>query len=357
MLQAGASLFEEAIRLALDRNDPQAAFAYAERSRGGIGAADDLVRRLRGSGTAVLELVVLAEEIVAFCVTADGLAVARHRSDRDALAAADETELYDALIRPSESALARARQLVIVPDPRLAQVAFAALYEKTAGRHLIERMPVSLAASAFSLRRDDAADAPRSVLAVALPSGNGVAALPESEDELAEVVRRYGRAVSLPPARATFGALLAAAGGAEVVHISGHTERQPGRGDAALLFAQDERISWKKIAASHFGSPSVVVLSACETLRTPSDMSQQRALSLGGAFLAAGAGAVIGTLTPIADSDARALFGAVHRELAAGAGAAEAVRRAQLQALATDPTRRRGGWRAITVITNRITMQ
>ena len=35
VLQAGALLFEEAIRLALDRNDPQAAFAYAERSRGG----------------------------------------------------------------------------------------------------------------------------------------------------------------------------------------------------------------------------------------------------------------------------------------------------------------------------------
>ena len=93
----------------------------------------------------MLELVVLAEEIVAFCVTADGLAVARHQSDRDALAAVflNETELYDALIRPSEGALARARQLVVVPDPRLAQVAFAALYEKTAGRHLIERMPVS----------------------------------------------------------------------------------------------------------------------------------------------------------------------------------------------------------------------
>lgn len=355
VLDAAAALFEEAIRLALDRGDESGAFVYAERSRGGAGNVNELTARLNGSGAAVLELVALRDELIAFCVTGAGLTVARHRVERVRLESAGETALYDALIRPSETALAQARQLVIVPDPHLAHVAFAALYDRDTRRHLIERMPVSLATNAFSLRRETNASAPRSVVAIALPSGDDVAALPESDAELVEVTAMYERATALRPQRATFGALTAAMDAAEVVHIAGHTERQPGRGDAALLFANGERVSWKRISASRLGKPSLVVLAACETLRAPADPARQRALSLGGAFLAAGAGAVIGTLTPVADADARALFGAVHRELAAGVGAAEAVRRAQRAAIAADPARRSGGWRAITLITNRIT--
>ena len=355
VLDAATALFEEAIRLALDRGNESGAFAYAERSRGSTGNVNELTARLSGSGAAVLELVALPDELVAFCVTDAGLAVSRHRIERARLDSADETALYDAVIRPSEGALAQARHLVIVADPRLAHVAFAALYDRNTRRHLIERMPVSLAANAFSLRRETNVTAPRSVVAIGLPSGDDVAALPESDAELVEVTSLYERASAVPPQRATFAALSGAMSGAEVVHIAGHTERQPGRGDAALLFANDERVSWKRISTSRLGKPSLVVLAACETLRSPADPAQQRALSLGGAFLAAGAGAVIGTLTPVADADARALFGAVHRELAAGVGAAESVRRAQRAAIAADPSRRSGGWRAITLITNRIT--
>lgn len=351
VLDAATALFEEAIRLALDRGDERGAFAYAERSRGSHGNLDELTARLRGSGAAVLELVALPDELLAFCVTDAGLGVTRHRIDRARLGTADETALYDAVIRPSERALAQARHLVVIPDPQLVHVPFAALYDRTTRRHLVERMPVSVAPNAFSLRRDPHTSAPRSVVAIALPSGDDVAALPESDAELVEVTSLYERAVSLPPARATFGALAGAMSGAEVVHIAGHTERQPGRGDAALLFANDERVSWKRISTSRLGARSLVVLAACETLRSP-EGSTQRALSLGGAFLAAGADAVIGTLTPVADADARTLFGAVHRELAAGVGAAEAVRRAQLAALAADPARRSGGWRAITLLTS-----
>ncbi|HEY6140323.1 MAG TPA: CHAT domain-containing protein, partial [Thermoanaerobaculia bacterium] len=68
------------------------------------------------------------------------------------------------------------------------------------------------------------------------------------------------------------------------------------------------------------------------------------------AFLAAGARYVVGTLTPIGDADARALFREIHRQLAAGVEPAEAVRRAQLAEIAAH----RDGWRAVGVMTNAI---
>ena len=79
--------------------------------------------------------------------------------------------------------------------------------------------------------------------------------------------------------------------------------------------------------------------------------AQAFALSLGDAFLAAGAGDVIGTLDVIADDDAYDLFLAIHRQLAAGARADEAVRTAQLQAMTS------GGnahWQAVAVLTRHI---
>ena len=97
----------------------------------------------------------------------------------------------------------------------------------------------------------------------------------------------------------------------------------------------------------------MVILAACETLRHP-DARRTHALSLGGSILAAGAGEVIGTLRPIADRDAAEIFRDVHRGLAAGMDAADALRRAQLDALASEvATGRSSPWRAVAVLTRR----
>jgi len=56
------NLFDDAIRLALERGDEQGAFALAERSRGGSIGASELQRRLSGSGKVVLEIVALHDE-------------------------------------------------------------------------------------------------------------------------------------------------------------------------------------------------------------------------------------------------------------------------------------------------------
>jgi hypothetical protein len=329
----GAALFEDAVRLHLDRGDAVGAFAYAERSRAQLGATiasvAELHRRLAGSGTAVVESFVLGDDVVTFAIDGRDFVAARHP-----LPDASDTALYDALIRPCESVVARARRLVVVPDPRFADVAYAALSDGT--RPLVERMPVAIAPSASALLRPPRS-VPHSVVAMNLTSN-----LPESAAEVADVARLYraGNVVA-----ASLDTLRNAR--ADVLHIAGHTARDDSD-DAALLFPDGQRAAWNTIAAMplHAG---VVTLSACETLRDPAQ-SASRALSLGTGFLAAGAHDVVGTLVPIADRDARAIFREVHRQLAAGVEPSEAVRRAQIE------ERNAGGsaWRALAVATTRI---
>lgn len=378
VVDAVESLLQETMRLHLQRGDIAGAFACAERSRAHFSPEGDLPipmselqRRLAGTGAAVLQLFLLPDEIVAVSVSENDRSMARQPATERHLARLAERALdadreaagalYDLLIRPSEGTLAGARHLIVVAGPPLELIPFAALYDSAARQYLVESLSVAVAPSASSLRVSRGVEGQRSVIALALPAGevDGAAALPETAAEVADLGRLYRESIEISGAQATFAALLDATGRADVVHIASHTERQGGAGDAALVFAGERngrgrRVSWSEIAAGRLRPASVVTLAACETLRRP-PLRQTRALSLAGGFLAAGAGDVVGTLTPIADADARAIFRDIHGHLAASLGPAEAVQRAQLSALASESTgRRRTAWRAVAVLTSSI---
>ena len=368
ILDAGVALGQEAIRLRLDLRDAAGAFREIERRNLRLDAAaeapvtlDVLQRRLAGSATTVLMLTMLPDEAVAMTVTATSVATARVPLDEQTLdarirgAAAGRREdaeaLYDALVRPSEAALAGAQRLIVVADPLLREVAYAALYDRVARRYLVEAVSVAVAESASSLRAEPPAT-PRRAVAVALPSGE-LEMLPDTRRELDGVAALYPEARSLQADAATLAAFARASSHSPVVHVAGHTSRERGANEPALRFGQ-RQATWRDIAAMHFDSGAVVILSACETLASP-DVRHTRALSLGGGALAAGAADVIGTLTPIGDRDAAELFLDIHRGLASGLGAASALRRAQLHALASETaTGRRAPWRAVALLTRRI---
>ncbi|MEA2489803.1 MAG: hypothetical protein QOH21_1595, partial [Acidobacteriota bacterium] len=351
---AGDALFEDAIALALDRGATNEAFAYAERARGGAVGAAELVGRLAGSGVVVLEAIALPEEVIVFTVDGERVDVHRTKIAREVVAALVQsnaaTRLYDLLVRPSEVVLARNREVVVIADPLLAGIPFAALYDGVRKRYVIESTAVARAERASVLRADRMA-APRQVLAVSLPTGDdvGLDALPDGLAEARELQGLYPRVTELTAERATFPATVALARQSEVVHISGHTERQPGNGDAALVFA-DGPVTWSAVASAALPDVQVVVLAACETLRAPAGRDA-RTLSLGAGFLAAGARDVVGTLTPIADVDARMLFHDFHQHLAAGLAPVDALRQAQLHAIAAGST----SWQAVALLTTRIT--
>jgi tetratricopeptide (TPR) repeat protein len=369
VLDASESLFEDAIRLALDRGDVRRAFEYAERARTQLRSGmrpshpptiDDLRQRLRGTNTVVLHLTALPEEIAVFAISEKDVASARTPFARDRFAdlgsaiergeSAPLGELYDVLVRPSEHLVDRASNVIIVPDSRMERLPFAALRDTQRKMHLVERLGVSIAPSAAMLDL-----APRSggyaAVAIALPTDAGQA-LPSSNSEVEEIGRLYRDTRVLATSATSYRTFLDAVhrNGNVVVHIAGHTERQRGGEDLALRFADGERVTWRAIAAAPLERQTVVVLAACATLSNSSS-PYVRSLSLGAAFAAAGAGTVIGTLAPIADADARELFLSIHRQLAAGASPAEAVRRAQLDALAGG---RLPAWQSIALLTRRI---
>jgi CHAT domain-containing protein len=261
-------------------------------------------------------------------------------------------ELYDLLIRPSVEVLHGAQTLIVVPDRVLQNVAFAALIDRHTNERLVERIAVVTAPRASSLQAGHRPAVPRSLLAVALPSGEtaGSAALPDGEGEVREIGSRYRAARLMAPAEATFGAFSSAAPSADVIHIAGHTERKTADG-TSFLFADGERVDWRAIAATSIARDAVVVLAGCETLRSDA-LPHRQTQTLGEAFLAAGSRAVVGTLVPISDRDARGFFAGFHRQLAAGAGEVEALRRTQLEWIGRGRV-----WQAVTLLTTRIPVQ
>jgi CHAT domain-containing protein len=243
------------------------------------------------------------------------------------------------------------RTLVVVPDPALEAVSFAALHDERSQRLLVDDVRIVHAESAGSLQRTARRASASRVVSASLPSGEraGTATLSDTVGEGASIASAYRTGVHLRGAGATFAALAAAARDADVVHISGHTRDDGNGGVAALDFASPDggtqRVAWRTIASTPLPARPVVVLAACDSLRSPRS-SASRAPSLGAAFLQAGAAEVIGTLEPIADRDARELFQAIHRSLAAGALPADAVRDVQL--------RRLPGWRSLAVLTREV---
>jgi tetratricopeptide (TPR) repeat protein len=366
VLDAGNALFEDAILMKLDHGDTAQAFAYAERLRGDTITIAELQHRLGGSGTAVLEIIALPEKVVTIAVSRDDIQTARRslrRSDLVSLAdrndAGAATALYDLIIKPVNRVISRASTLIIVPDQTLANVSFGALYDSATRQYLIERLAVATTSSAASLRNDTRPAAAWSVAEITLPNGTAAASaeLPEAEREIADVASAYPSVTSIPSERATWASFQAAAASAEIIHITGHTERQTGDAEEALLFAGErgsavERVSWKMIIAATAPRPRVIVLAACETLRVPKS-PQRRGLSLGAAFAAGGAD-VIGTLQPIPDRDARELFRAVHKSLAAGESTTRALRTAQIGAIRNEAAGSTTAWRALAVLTSHI---
>ena len=193
MLNADHALFTDAIRLSLDRGDNAGAFAFSERSRGGSDTIPALQSRLSGSGMAVIEIVTLPKEMVTFTVTGNDFRAGRHQRGTGSLnglaersisedGTAAASALYDQLIRPVDSVLARAREIVIIPDAALRTAAFAALYDASTRQYLIERFAVAVATSSTSLAREATHTGTPILAAITLPSAGGTdsAALPEA---------------------------------------------------------------------------------------------------------------------------------------------------------------------------------
>ncbi len=402
---AARGAFDDLIALELRAGRPEAAFDVSERKRAralldrwaGLGVEPDAVAAQLLDHTALQQqlpsdriLVAYGEigdRLGAWVVHREGIAwqdlgVDRRDVERRVELFRDEirrrapidvlrrlaAELYDDLIRPLAGTLPSRGALVLVPEGVLWDLPFAALYDETQRRYLVEQRTLLLAPSAnqyilaVERSRELASTAgPDGVLVVSNPAFDQVAfrdldPLPVgSEADDLEIASLYGHAQTIAGSLATPEAFLVAVGANDIVHYHGHAVVVPDSlSDSRLLLAPEPgdpehgALYAHQIANERFQRTRLVVLSACQTAgksSAPTDGGE----GVGGLarpFLAAGVPAVVASLWPISEG-ATKVTTHFHRGIAVGRGGPEALRAAQVASCRDLPMR---DWAAMVMI-------
>jgi CHAT domain-containing protein len=292
-------------------------------------------------------------------------------------------DLYRLLVPNTVFAAGRVDRLIIVPDREIEGVPFAALLDPDTNRFLVEQAPLVVAPSAsFYVHRGRPAGA-----AGAVSAGSGEAAstaaarpapqsalvlgdpdlgasfpsrfprLPAARSEAENVAALYPRSNLLLGGAARKSTFLAAAANYEIIHYAGHSsaaDDQP-----LLLLAGDSAdsgvLSGSEIESLRLAHTRLVVLATCRGGSGVVDAAEGP-MSAARAFLAAGAPAVVASLTDLDDVEAEHLFITLHRSIASGLDPAAALRAAQLAAIADIPNAapsRRFDWAALQLVGGR----
>lgn len=358
-------LYAELADLRRQAGDPDGALRAAERGRsrsltdGHVQrAADDPVRVALPSHAVAVEFLVLDARTIVWILQSSGremrlIDVGRARlealtadmlreiaEDRPPIGA---EALYDLLIAPVAGVMPAGAALIVVPDGPLSRVPFAALRDRRDGRYLIEQRPVAIAPSLRLLRASAAPrEALRRILIVNEPSAPNLPFLSAVARESAAIAHMYPEAVAFSGADATLTTLRARWADADVVHVAAHATANDEFPGYSRLFlapdgARDGAVFPRDLAALPPSRARVVVLAACRSDAGPL-FNGEGVISLARPLLALGIPAVVGAVWDVDDAATAALFEAFHRRLAAGDGAVDALRSAQLAlAHSSDP--------------------
>jgi CHAT domain-containing protein len=372
IFDAARGVVDRMTMLKLASDGPAAGLAYLDRGRASlapVGRADGRNWEVAAPpGERALEYAIVADTLLVWVVTGRKVELYRARVDTarvvrlvvhlqqqlDAFAGEAElrpalAELYEQLIRPVEGWLGEAgTPLIVVADGVLGLVPFPALYDTRRMRYLVEARPVRFAASLREAwRRAPRPAAASEVWFVADPAfapSTGFPRLPAAAEEVREIASGYPRARTLVASAATPGAVRAALGRAGVMHYAGHAVFDDERPERSYLLLAPEpgatTLQAMEIARLDLSHLSIVVLAACQTVRTGPGRASGFS-GLAGAFLAAGAGGAVGSLWEVDDRLTRPLMVEFHRAYHASSNGAAALRQAQLHLLrSSDPERR-----------------
>ena len=365
-------LFTEMIRLQIDRHDAMRALRFAERARArtlldALGAKSAIEPELPPDiGTAlpsdvtVLYFAALEDRLLIWTLASGRQAfadrpvrqaelarlLARYTDRTAGRDASVLAALYDQLIRPVQDSLPDGSHIVIVPDGVLHGVPFAGLMRRETGRYLVQDHAIATAPSlTMFLRSATLPRVERGVAARALVVGNprldGVAAvtLPDAEREARDIAALYAHPTLLVNETATKAVFVATAGTYDVVHFAGHAVSNddfPGLSHLLLSGSTgqpDGTLFAHEITRMTFDRTRLIVLAACRT-SAGRVRRGEGVFSLARPFLAAGVPIVVASLWDVDDRATRTLFVAFHQALGRGAPAANALRAAQLAALA-----------------------
>jgi tetratricopeptide (TPR) repeat protein len=239
--------------------------------------------------------------------------------------------------------------LVVAPDGPLHRVPFPAL-ALAAGARPGLRVALTPSATLLAALRTRGAGGGRGLLAVAGVPRVGERSLPGAEREVRALASRYRDVAASVPSAPGGGLALADFG---ALHFAGHAEvddQLPWRSALRLgpPAGGDSLLTAAEIAAAPLAA-TLVVLSGCESAGGRV-RSGEGVAGLASAFIAAGAPAVVATLWPVSDATTADLIRRFYENLAAGRGAAEALRNAQAAIRAEPATRHPFFWAGFVVI-------
>lgn len=247
--------------------------------------------------------------------------------------------LYRILMAPVANIVAKAHSIVVVPDPSMRQIPFAALVHSN-GRYLIQDHAVvvvpSIASYLKSPRKRRAIS--RAILAVGNPLLNeglrALGSLRGAEAEAQEIAAMYPSRALLVRNDATKHRVVTALASCDVAHFAVHAavalnDVNPPHLLLSESGEDDGRLSAPEVAELRLGGVRTVVLAGCRTAVATPRRPETR--SLVEAFLTAGAGSVIGALWEVDDGVTREMSIQIHRALRSGETPAAALRTAQLR--------------------------
>lgn len=266
--------------------------------------------------------------------------------------------LYDKLILPVDVEGKAELNLILVTSGALSGVPFAALWDRSSRRFLVERALIRFSPSLIlqhsALKLGAIHD---EVLVIADPSSRSfLGPLPGTRDEARAITKAFPGAEVIDKGRATPQEVLRRLPDVSILHFAAHAvadSRSPFLSYLVLAPSNSSGGSGYLYAKDLFGPRlpklRLVVLSACNTAGRYSSASEGM-VGIAWSFLGRGASDVVASLWEINDNSTAKLVARFYEELARGAHPALALREAQLKTKASDPRGKRLGWAAFRVI-------
>ncbi len=258
---------------------------------------------------------------------------------REAAIRPELERLYDLLIRPVEPQLGTDGSIVVAADDEITDVPFAALRDARRRAFLVERYQLRFAPTLSLSIATTAPASPHRALFVANPATDNrtfanLAPLPSADEEARAVAALYPSSRLLTSVSADSGAIARALEESDLFHFAGHAVLDDVEPNRSYLAVGSRGLTAGSIAEWKLPHVGLVVLSACETMRS-AQQSSGGFFGLTDAFLAAGARGVIGSSWRIEDGATRRLMENFHRAYARSGDAARSLRDAQLSMIRT----------------------
>jgi CHAT domain-containing protein len=357
LLARARSAFESLVKVRLAQGRVTDALDALERSRAFATRVHDSssVRPAIHGIQRVLDYAMIGDTLFAWVVDSAGVSLARTAIGRARLTqvlastragfelgASDSTlrplltQLFEWFVRPVENNIAAEKgTLIVVADADITTVPMAALFDVRRSLYLVESHAIRFASTLSESRRiAPVGVAPAVALFVASPDVDpnefpSLADLPYSKAEVEASAAMYPRAKVAVGVDVDSASIVAGLSTANVFHFAGHALFDDARPDRSRLVVRPHGVSASAISALDLGRLRLVVLSACESMR----ISEHRGSGFAGlseAFLAAGAGGVIGSSWRVNDAATAELMRGFHASYMKAGDAAEALRAAQL---------------------------